>query len=191
MTSEQVHWILGAVVTGAALLLLLLLLRAAGLVRAAWLDYVLPVALLLLALETFIDPILHGGETPAHGKAETAQHRTMGLVAAAAGGIELLRMRGRVKARVWALALPFGVLAVGVFFLVHGEHGPGPPDMLVLVQHRIMGTTLLVAALARSVATLRSAAAPGFEIAWLVAVLLFGLELLLYREGGVVSFHGG
>lgn len=68
LSSEQVHWLLGGLVT---LVAAALLLRATGLVEAGWLRFILPAALLLLGAETFLDPLIHGGKSP-HGPAEKA-----------------------------------------------------------------------------------------------------------------------
>jgi hypothetical protein len=179
LTSEQVHWVLGGAIS---LIAVILLLRAAGVLRASWPRYFLPFGLLLLAGETFLDPLIHGLGTPQHEAAETAQHFVMGGLMAAVGLVELQRARDRLRSRFWGFLLPVGLLAVGILFLVHAQHDSAAPAILLIVQHRVMGATLVVAAAAKFLAELGQDKTRSFEAGWLVAMLVFGLELLLYTE---------
>lgn len=61
--------------------------------------------------------------------------------------------------------------------------------MLLLAQHRVMGATLLVAVVGKALRELQSERTRGFEFGWLFALLLFGVELLLYTEEAATSGH--
>lgn len=186
LTSEQVHWIGGAAFTIVALLLILYETR---LVRASWLPYVLPLLLIGYGVESLIDPLVHGTAIPQNYAAESLQHVMQGTVMLIVGGVEWLRAKGRLKHHGWGLVLPLGLLGVGGLFMFHAQHEAGTPPLILLVQHRIFAVTLWVTAAAKSFAEWPNKNARAFSIAWLLPLLLFGLELLVYTEGGNPLFH--
>lgn len=182
LTSEQVHWILGAVLIGVTSLLIL---RDLGWLRGRWLDYLLPALLAAFGLEMLLDPLVHGDAAPANYGKETAQHLMVGLLLAAAAGAELLRTRRRGEGLLWRLPLA-GALAIaaGVFFF-HAQHDSNAQMILLMTQHRMIGATLAVAALAALIEFTggrRSSRSPA--LAYLM--LLLGAQLLIYTEGNSI-----
>lgn len=185
MNPEDVHKIFGGVVL---LLTILLLLAEAGLLRGAWVRYVLPTGLILFGVFLFLDPIIfHGGSFGGEG----AQHQIQGALAASVGFVELARVRGHLRARAFGAFLPLLLLAVGIIFTVHSQHGGG--DMrLQLVQHRLLGGTVIAAGLVLGAERLGLARGNWARVGWLLILLLVCLELFLYVEGssGAAMDHG-
>lgn len=180
LTSELVHWLVGGLVTVLALLLLWAETRGE---RPRWTRFLIPAFLLLGALQAVFDPVLHGEAGPGGYELETAQHLVIGLVLLGIGIIEGLRAVGRLQHVVFAWALPAGIAFVGITFLLHSQHDADVPMILLVAQHRVHGATLLVAAVALALAGLNRAAPGLFRSVAFTALLLFGLEFILYTEG--------
>ena len=53
-----------------------------------------------------------------------------------------------------------------------------------------MGLTLITAGIAKALSAIGHHRTQAFAVAWLVPLLLFGLELLVYTEAGASSGHG-
>lgn len=190
LTSEQVHWILGG---GLIPLALVLVLQEREIIRARWPRHLLGAALMVGGLAFVFDPLLHGSAAPENYEAETAQHAVQGGVLLAVGLIELLRGTSRLRARWWGLFLPVGLVAMGVTFLLHAQHAAAGPPILLVQQHRIIGATFLVAAATRGLSELGGERGRPLSVAWLVVLLLLGVEFALYTEGGAPNGtgHGG
>lgn len=181
LTSEQVHWLVGGLV--AVLALLLLWAESRG-ERPRWSGFLIPAFLLLVGLQAVFDPFLHGQAGPGGYEVETAQHLVIGLALLGVGVIEGLRAAGRLQLALFAWALPAGIAFVGITFLLHAQHDADVPMILLVAQHRVHGATLLVAAAALALAELKRTAPRLFRSVAFTALLLFGLEFLLYTEGG-------
>lgn len=184
LTSEQVHWIFGAVLVGAAALLIL---RELGRLSTGWLDYVIPILLMLFGVELLVDPLVHGAAAPGNYSAETAQHFMLGLLLIASAGMEMLRLKRRAAGWLWRL--PFGgtlMIAAGVFAF-HAQHSSPAPMLLLMAQHRTIAATLALASLTFLLAPPREGRAPA---AFSALILLLGFELLLYTEGKTVFGEG-
>lgn len=181
LTSEQVHWILGGAVVAVTLVLLLQELEV---MKARWSRHLLGLVTIAIGLELLIDRLVHGDAAPGDYEAETLQHVGQGLLVAAVGVIELLRANGRLRHRAWAFVFPIGVAVVALVFFFHAQHQAAGPAALLVVQHRIFGATLMVAAVAKALAELDDPRMRTFRVAWLVVALVTGLELLLYSEKG-------
>lgn len=186
LTSEQVHWIVGGVVSAGAITLIL---KETLVIRAAWPRYVLPIGLLGWGVEAIVDPFVHGSEMPGGYGAEALQHVLMGVVMLAAGGIELGRERGKLTATAWGFVLPVILLVLAAMFLGHAQHEAAVPPLVLIVQHRVLGLTLVVAGLAKALAVLKHERTKAFELGWLLVLLVVGLQFLAYTEGG--SGHAG
>ena len=180
LTSEQVHWIFGAVllaVTG------VLILRDIGKVRARWIDYLVPVLLAAFGMEMLLDPLVHGDAAPGNYGAETAQHFTLGLLLIGAAAAELIRTWRRGEGFLWRLPLAAAAAIAAIAFWVHAQHDSSAPMILLVTQHRMIAVTLAVSA---------AAALIGFPegretrqppaLAFLMVLL--ALQLLVYTEGG-------
>ena len=85
------------------------------------------------------------------------------------------------------LVIPAVLAVLGIGFLRHHQHATG--DMLLqTVQHRIMGATLLLAAVVKLAANFRWRDGQWARAGWLLILLAFSLQLLLYAE---VPGHAG
>lgn len=187
LTSEQVHWIVGGLVSVFALVLIL---HQTGALQARPFRYLLGAGITALGIQVLLDPLIHGSAAPEGYGAETAQHMVQGVLILGVGVVELLRAREKLRHSVWRFILPLGLSLVALVFLFHAQHEAEGPTVLLLVQHRILGATLLVAAVAKALGELEREPARAFAVTWLVVLLLAGLELLLYSEGGTGGHAG-
>lgn len=183
LTSEQVHWLAGGVVSGIALVLLWLETRPAPIV---WARFVIPGVLLATGLMLVFDPLLHGAAAPENYGAETAQHIAMGVVLLVIGALELARALGRLRAAAWGFALPVVLVGIGLMFVMHAQHNAEVPMLLLIAQHRIVGVTLWLIALTLTLAELSPRLRSAFRVSALFLMLLFGVEFLLYTEGNLL-----
>lgn len=170
-----VHQIFGLIVGAFAVMMLL---REIDVLRRPWTDYLPASALLFGGVLLFADPwLFHGGDFGAEGH----QHTVQGLLAVIAGAIETYRVRRRSEHTVLLLVIPVVLTGLGIGFLWHTQHQTG--DMLLqTVQHRIMGATLLFAALLKLAANFRWRDGQWARAGWTLILLVFALELLLYVE---------
>ena len=178
LTSEHVHWIFGVFLT---IVPIVLLLHHGGAMRARWPIFIIPVTFLLLSIEIVLEPLVHGNAAPAGYAPESAQHMMIATLALAIAMIETGRALGRLQAKVWAMALPSALVVIGLLFFFHAQHQADVPMLLLMTQHRIMGVTLIVAGIAKAAGELTLK--PELRIGWLLLILIFGIELLLYTEG--------
>jgi hypothetical protein len=180
LTSEQVHWIFGAVLIAVAVLLIL---RDTGRIAGRWIDYLLPLLLAAFGLEMLLDPLVHGDAAPANYAAETAQHFGLGLLLIAASAAEFLRTRRGGSGRLWRLPLAAAMAIAAVIFWVHAQHDSAAPMILLMTQHRMIAATLAVAAVAALLVgpEQRGSGQPPPAISFLM--LLLGVQLLIYTEG--------
>lgn len=188
LTSEQVHWILGGALIPLAFVLLL---HDREVIRGRWPTRLLGLGLIIGGFAFIFDPFLHGSAAPKDYGAETAQHAVQGGVLLAIGAVDLLRSFGRLRATVFALVVPAGLVAMGVTFLLHAQHAAAGPAILLTQQHRIVGSTFVVAAAAKALADVGGARTRPFATTWLVVLMLLGIEFALYTEGGGSAGHGG
>lgn len=175
-----VHQIFGALIAAFALVMVL---HEIGVLRGRWADDLPALALLVGGGLLFLDPwLFHGGDFGAEGH----QHTWQGLFAVAAGTLEAYRVRSRPDHFLLRLVIPVVLTGLGVGFLWHEQHATG--DMLLqTVQHRIMGATLLLAALVKLAASLRWREGQWSRAGWALVLVAFALQLLLYVEVGA---HG-
>lgn len=178
MSSEQVHWLYGALLAAFSVPMLL---QAGGLVKARWPEYTIGAGLLLFGLGLIFDPFLHGAAAPGDYAAETAQHLTLGIVLVLGSGFELFRAATGRQTILWRMPLVLALLAASLTFLVHAQHEAGVSMLLLVTQHRFIAATLLVLAAAVLLAPIGNAFARGLAVPLLT--LLLGLELLVYTEG--------
>ena len=178
LTSEQVHWLYGALLAAFSMPMLL---HARGIVKARWPEFIIGAGLLLLGLGLIFDPFLHGAAGPGDYAAETAQHLALGIVLLLGSGFELFRAATRRQSFLWRVPLVLALLAASLTFLVHAQHEAGVSMLLLVTQHRFIAVTLLVLAAAVLLVPVGDARARGISLPLLT--LLLGLELLVYTEG--------
>lgn len=183
LTSEMVHWIFGTALTAGAALLVL---RAMGTVKGRWVDFVVPSLLGLFGIELLLDPLVHGTAAPGNYAKETAQHFALGgllIASAAAEGVRVLR---HGKSLAWRLPLAVALSIAAGVFIFHAQHDSDVPMLLLMTQHRIIGATLLVAALAVLLTSTEEAGVERRSLAFPLIMLTLGAEFLIYTEGGSI-----
>lgn len=179
LTSEQVHWAFGA---GLIAVSLVTLMRCYGLIKGRWPDFISPTALFLFGTALILDPWLHGSAAPANYAAETAQHLALGLLLVLTSALELYRVARRREYWLWRLPLALALVGAAFVFLVHAQHDSEASMLLLVTQHRFIGATLLVLALAVLIPPdARTTGAPSPAVPMLT--FLLGLQLLIYTEG--------
>lgn len=155
------------------------LLHAVEAIRGRWPLYLIPAALLLVGGMLILDPVLfHGGDFGAEG----LQHQAQGAALAAAGAVEWLRARGKLRGRWLAFLLPLVVIGVGLLFVVHTQHGQGASAACQLVQHRFLGATVIGAGLVKLAAASGRAQGNWADVGWLLLLTLAAVQLFLYSE---------
>ena len=180
LTSEQVHWIFGAVLL---VVTALLILRDIGKIRLRWVDYLVPALLAAFGIEMLLDPLVHGAAAPANYAAETAEHFALGLLLIGAAAAEFVRTWRRGEGFLWRLPLAAAAAIAAVSFWGHAQHDSSAPMILLVTQHRMIAVTLAVAALAALIGFPEGRQArqpPAFAF----LMILLGLQLLVYTEGG-------
>lgn len=196
LTSEQVHWIFGATMMAGATILIL---RAMGRIQGRWVDFLVPSLLGLFGVELLLDPLVHGIAAPGGYAKETAQHFALGGLLIAAAAAELVRVWRRENGFLWSLPLAGALLIAAGVFIFHAQHDSDVPMLLLMTQHRVIGATLMVAALAILLTSSEEAGTARRSLAFPLLMLLLGAEFLIYTEGGSVfgpasssvSSHGG
>ena len=188
LTSEQVHWIVGGVLIAASILLIL---RASA--KAQWpaLDYLVPLFLALTGVQLALDPLVHGGAAPSSYSQETAQHLILGLLLIGTSVAELVRVRRGAEGLVWRLPLAAALLVAAGLFLFHAQHDSAVPMLLLMTQHRMIGATLAVMAVAVLIDRSDPSRAGARSLGFAFLALLLGAELVIYTEGGSLLGNGG
>ncbi|MCO6439930.1 MAG: hypothetical protein J5I81_02350 [Nitrococcus mobilis] len=181
LSSEQVHWLLGVFLV---LIVSPLILREIQVIRRQWPALLIPFALLIVGIELFLDPVIHGSAIPENYSKETSQHLLLSALLLSIGMVEGARCFGKLQAFLWAMVLPIGLFLAGILFFFHAQHGAHVSMLLLIVQHRIMGVTLVITAVTKAVAELRPRS--GLHAAWLIVIFIFSSELILYTEGSSV-----
>lgn len=143
LTSEQIHWIDGALAVLLALFLILCETRA---VNFRWSGFIVPAGLLIFGLGLVFDPLFHASDISESFGQEIRQHFWFGVIALVAGGVETGRTLKWFKVKFWAVVLPLGLILIGAGFFFHAQHQPDASMLLSTTQHRIMGVTLFLAA---------------------------------------------
>lgn len=186
LTSEQFHWIFGGFVAALATVLFVAELSS---LREGRLRFALPVGLIGGGAMAAADPLFHGAASNAN-PTETAQHIVFGIGMLAVGVIELQCARQRLASVAWSLALPVFLVSVGIALLRHAQHEATAPALVLIVQHRLHGIALITAGVTKAIAEIRGERATPIRGAWLVGVLIFGVEFLVYTESDAGGGHG-
>lgn len=193
ITSETMHHLYGGAILG---LSTSLLIEEAGGFDAPGLRYAVPGLVMTAGGLLTIDPLLHGAAAPKNYGAETRQHLLLGGMLFAVGSIDLAHEADWLEHWSWGLALPAGMLAASASFFFHAQHGDPGQHELLQTQHRMLGATIAVAAIAKGLAAVPASDDsteprwPELRTAWIVAAGLAGAQLLLYTEGSGASAKG-
>jgi hypothetical protein len=173
LSSIAAHRLGGAAAVAVALLLA---------VRPRWGSIVIGLALLTWGLRSMTHPLPAGDEmTALH---EGRQHVFIGIAAAAVGVVELVRAAGRLRHAAFSFTLPAGLVLLGGLFYAHAQHGDMMAAPFLVAQHRVIGATLAIAGMIGALMAARPAGQDRLRPALAVLVLMFGIELLVYTEGG-------
>jgi hypothetical protein len=140
-TSEQVHWIFGAVLAATGTLLLL---RAVSVLKDRWPDYIVPSALAVFGAEFALDPVVHGEAMPANYAAEMTQHLVLSAVLLVASAAEFVRLARSGQSAAWRLPLVAALAITAGILALHAQHGQ-VPMLLLVTQHRMIAATLVAA----------------------------------------------
>ena len=168
------HIIEGALFAVVGLLALLGNLDGFTWVSLAWPILVLIAGIVLLFLLYALHPFSEWGLIW-----RDAQQREHTLIAAAvtiAGVAELLSSAISVFSYVW----PATIILTGGLFFFHAQHGTSEAAAKAVLQHRFLGSTLIVAGLLNLVENVNGARFAA--IVWPIVLLLAAAQLLLYRE---------
>lgn len=175
MSPEAIHQLAGALVLA---ILAPLLAAEAGWIRGAWSKYIVPVGALALGAFLILDPIVfHGGSFGAEG----VQHQLQGAGAIVIAAIELARARGKLAHRGFGLILPVGLLAIGILFVAHSQHGTASMRAQ-LALHRILGATIIMMAVAKAIDVMGWAKGNWARVGWLLFGVSVAVQLFLYAE---------
>lgn len=186
ITSETMHHLYGGAIFA---LSTTLLVEDAGAFDAPGLRYAVPGLTMTAGALLTIDPLLHGAAAPKNYGAETRQHLLLGGMLFAVGSIDLAHEARWLDHWSWGLALPAGMLAASASFLFHAQHGDLAQHELLQTQHRLLGATIGVAAIAKGLAVVPASDGaaerrwPELQTVWIAAAGLAGVQLLLYTEG--------
>lgn len=186
LTSEQVHWVYGAVLIAAAAPLIL---AAQGKLGGRWLDFIPFAALAAAGLELAVDPLVHGAALPEAYGAEMGQHYALSAALLVGAGLEFWRVRGAKTAWLWRTPVAATLALGAALFAFHAQHGDPAGALLLTTQHRMFAAVLGAAAFAFLVQDASKTARP---LAFPLLILVLGLQLLAYREGAGMAMmsHG-
>lgn len=188
LSSEQIHWIDGALVVLFSVALIALEMRRHSF---NWTKFFVPAGLLILAAGLIFDPLFHGSAVTESFEREIGQHFWLGLILTPAAAIETGLAFGLLRGKFWRMILPLALTLVGAGFFFHAQHQADASAMLLMTQHRIMGATLALAGATKAVNEFVTDENKEFKLVWLFLLLLFGIELLLYTEGNSIFGQSG
>ena len=155
--------------------------------KGAWLSFLVALASVAAGLFLVLDPIvLHSRD---FGD-ESTQRQVPGALLLCVAAIEC-RGNGALRHRLWGDMLPSCVIVVGVvYLLVHSRHG-GVSLQLQLVQHRVLGATIVLAGLVHAADNVHVAKGRWAAMGWLLLLFAVSLQLLLYeeRDAAAVAVH--
>jgi hypothetical protein len=118
------------------------------------------------------------------------QHLVMAAVLVVSGVSEIIARNAGVAwlAYVW----PLGLMAVGLLFMVHTQHGTSAAARRAILVHRVLGASIVLAGIARVVQLALGESRGLWAYAWVVILLAVALQLLVYREpvGAYEPEHG-
>jgi len=138
----------------------ILLAQAFGYLEKSWQKYLLPalglLASLTLALFLFVD---HANELGRAWQAVMAdmqqrQHAYMGVLIGFGSLAELISIKRDHK--ILRLVFPLAVAIIGLLFLIHPQHGTSELAERALLTHRIAGSSLIIAALAKAISVFQN-----------------------------------
>ncbi len=123
------------------------------------------------------------------GDDQQRQHLLIALLGFLGGGVELLHRTGTLSNR-WETAWPASLLAVGLVFVLHAQHGEGTAMKRAVILHRLLGSFLIGAGVLR-LAEIWMRPGPRWPaISWGLMLFFAGIILIAYREPAGAYEHG-
>ncbi len=174
------HWIIGALLTVVGVLALLEIL---GVLSGGW-AFAWPSAAAVAGIMLPLGILSHGHEE--YGRElvladpQQRQHLIMGGIIFLGGVAEVVALEAGIS--ILHYAWPLGLAVVGVMFLIHPQHGTDAAAIRAVRIHRILGSTFILAGLARAAAVLIDATSGFFGYAWVLLVFAAAAQLITYRE---------
>ncbi len=170
---------LGHIVEGAlfAIVGLLALLGNLGTftwVSSAWPILVLISGIVLLFLLYALHPVSEWGLI--WRDAQQREHTIIAIAVVIGGVTELLSSATAALRYVW----PAAIILTGGLFLFHAQHGTSEAAARAVLQHRFLGSTLIVAGLLNLIEIISGSRFAA--ILWPIVLLIAAAQLLLYRE---------
>jgi hypothetical protein len=119
--------------------------------------------------------------TSVFGTAQQRQHLIMSLLVLLGGGAELLALSREVRWPTWRFVWPSALVAIGVIFLAHSQHGTSDAIRRAVLIHRALGVTFAVAGMLAAAGALRDPRRK-LQASWALALLVAAGLLVAYRE---------
>lgn len=188
LSSEQVHWINGALIVIFSLASIALETRRRD---SKSIKFFVPAGVFVLAAGLVFDPLFHGRSVTESFQREIRQHFWLGVILTPAAAVETGLAFGLLRGKLWRMILPLALVLVGAGFFFHAQHQADVPALLSLTQHRIMGATLALTGITKAINEFGAGENKEFKLVWLFLLLLFGLELILYTEGNSIFGRSG
>ncbi len=108
------------------------------------------------------------------------QHVVMAVVLVVSGVAEMVAQSANVQ---WlGLVWPAGLAVIGVMFMVHTQHGTSLAARRAVFGHRILGVSLVAAAIARAAQVILEESSGLWAYLWVIILLLVAIQLIVYRE---------
>ena len=170
---------LGHIIEGALFAIVGLLALLGNLGVFTWASLAWPILVLIAGLVLlFLLYALHPGSEWGliWRDAQQREHTIIAAAVAIAGVAELLSSRTPALAYVW----PAAITLTGGLFFFHAQHGTSEAAARAMLQHRVLGSTLIVAGLLNFIEVINGAGFAAFL--WPVVLLIAAVQLLLYRE---------
>jgi hypothetical protein len=185
--SNLAHIIEGVLIAIVGLLALLGNVSTFQWASTAWPLLILIAGIVLLFLLYPLHPMSEWGLI--WRDAQQRQHTIIAIAIAIAGGAELLSSTIPILSYVW----PTAIILTGGLFFFHAQHGTSEAAARAVLQHRFLGSTLIVAGLLNLIEIISGSRFAA--ILWPIVLLLAAVQLLLYREPvgayEVGAEHGG
>ncbi|MBI3742377.1 MAG: hypothetical protein HY257_11580 [Chloroflexi bacterium] len=181
---------LGHSVEGALLIVVSALALAAQLNLAAWANTAWQILILVAGILLLI--LIYPRHPLQDWRAiwndlQQREHTIIAFAIAIAGAAELIR---GAAISTLAFVTPVAMMLIGWLFLAHAQHGTGAAQKRALWLHRVLGITILLAAILRVGALVTRDEI--YAILWSLVLFAAGIQLIVYREpaGAFEEMHG-
>lgn len=178
--SEAAHRLMGA---GLGLVTTLAALDERMADRIALAHWGWPVGIFLLGLVIgvlFVSRVKSWKEPTRPAAPDWRRQVLIALLLLVAGVFEVMAAGGWVTAAEWRYAWPLVLFAIALLLITYPEHGTREAQLASGTFHQLAGLTVGIGAMLAGLEAVRPALP--FATLWAVALLVAGVELVLYRE---------